>query len=186
MNTLSDAELLAMLAGPNGGRTADAVLDAEEGPAWLADAVHRHAADDTAVATILTTAHRTTSTAATSRKLPAHRAPNDLPHETLIACTGPPAHRTAIPPDTPGPIPALEPTTSTRITVAFSAGRISTAHTTAAAARANLAVLLRQNALMTAAHADPSRPVPILGAPRHQPAWIAVDPSTPTTRLDPP
>ena len=39
---------------------------------------------------------------------------------------------------------------------------------------------------MTAAHADPSRPAPILCAPRHQPAWIAVDPSTPTTRLDPP
>ena len=50
----------------------------------------------------------------------------------------------------------------------------------------NLAVLLRQNAPMTAAHADPSRPVPILGTPRHQPAWIAVDPSTQTTRLDPP
>ena len=45
---------------------------------------------------------------------------------------------------------------------------------------------LRQNALMTAAHADPSRPVPILGAPRHQPAWVAVDPSTPTTHLDTP
>ena len=27
MNTLSDAELLAILAGPNGGRTADAVLN---------------------------------------------------------------------------------------------------------------------------------------------------------------
>ena len=39
---------------------------------------------------------------------------------------------------------------------------------------------------MTAAHADPSRPVPILGAPRLQPAWIAVDPLTQTTRLDPP
>ena len=104
------------------------------------------------------------------------RSHEDLPHETLTPAT-------AIP---PGPIPALEPTTSTRITVAFSAGRVSTAHTTAAAARANLAVLLRQNALMTAAYADPSRPVPILCAPRHQPAWIAVDPSTPTTRLDPP
>ena len=101
---------------------------------------------------------------------------DDVPRETLTPAT-------AIP---PGLIPALEPTTSTRITVAFSSGRISTAHTAAAAARANLAVLLRQNALMTATHADPSRPVPILCAPRHQPAWIAVDPSTPTTRLDPP
>ena len=127
-----------------------------------------NAADDPAVATILTTAHRPESCRLTVR--------DDLPHETLTPGT-------AIP---PGPIPALEPTTSTRITVAFSSGRISTAHTTAAAARANLAALLRQNALMTAAHADPSRPVPILGAPRHQPAWIAVDPSTQTTRLDPP
>ena len=130
--------------------------------------MHRHAADDPAVATLLTTAHRPDSCRLAAR--------DDLPHETL-------APAAAIP---PGRIPALEPTTSTRITVAFSAGRISTAHTTAAAARANLAVLLRQNALMTAAHADPSRPVPILGAPRHQPAWIAVDPSTQTTRLDPP
>ena len=24
------------------------------------------------------------------------------------------------------------------------------------------------------------------GAPRHQPAWVAIDPSTPTTQLDPP
>ena len=45
---------------------------------------------------------------------------------------------------------------------------------------------LRRNALPAAAHADPSRPAPILGAPRHQPAWTAVDPSTPTTHLDPP
>ena len=29
---------------------------------------------------------------------------------------------------------------------------------------------------MTSAHADPSRPVPFLGAPRHQPAWAAVGP----------
>ena len=130
--------------------------------------MHRHAADDTAVATILTTAHRPESCRLTVR--------DDLPHKTLT-----PRYR-----DTPGPIPSLEPTTSTRITVAFSCGRISTAHTTAAAARANLAVLPRQNALMTAAYADPSRPVPILCAPRHQPAWVAVDPSTPTTHLDPP
>ena len=66
--------------------------------------MHRHAADDPAVATILTTAH-------------------DI----------------------------------TRITVAFSAGRFATIHTAAAAARANLAVPHRQNALVTAAHADPSR-----------------------------
>ena len=72
--------------------------------------MHRHAADDTAVATILTTAHRPESCRLTVRR--------DLPHETLTPAT-------AIP---PGPIPALEPTTSTRITVAFSAGRISTAH----------------------------------------------------------
>ena len=45
---------------------------------------------------------------------------------------------------------------------------------------------LRQNALPAAAHADPSRPVPILGAPCRQSAWIAVDPSPPTTHLDPP
>ena len=124
--------------------------------------------NDPAVATILTTAHRPESCRLTVRV--------HLPHETLVPAT-------AIP---PGPIPALEPTTSTRITVAFSSGRISAAHTTAAAARANLAVLHRQNALMTAAHADPSRPVPIRCAPRHQPAWIAVHPSTPTTHLDPP
>ena len=89
-----------------------------QGSAWLADAVHRHAADDTAVATILTTAHRPDSCRLTVR--------DDLPHETFTPGT-------AIP---PGPIPALEPKTSTRITVAFSAGRISTAHTTAATARA--------------------------------------------------
>ena len=111
--------------------------------------MHRHAADDPTVATSLTTAHRPESCRLTVRR--------DLPHKTLTPAT-------AIP---PGPIPALEPATSTRITVAFSAGRISTAHTTAAASRANHAGLLRQNALMTAAHADPSRPVPILGAPRH-------------------
>ena len=29
---------------------------------------------------------------------------------------------------------------------------------------------IEQNALMTAAHADPSRPVPVLCAPRRQPA----------------
>ena len=111
--------------------------------AWHdADAVHRHAAaDDPAVATILTSAHR---------------------------------------PD------SREPTASTRITVAFSAGRISTAHTTAAAARANLAASAVRTPSVTAAHADPSRPVPIPGTPRRQPAWIAVDPSTPTTHLDPP
>ena len=91
-----------------------------------------HAADDTAVATILTTAH-------------------DI----------------------------------YRITVAFSAGRISTAHATAAAARASLAVPLHQNALVTAAHADPSRHGSILCAPRRQSAGSAVHPSTPTTHLDP-
>ena len=80
-----------------------------------------NAADDPAVATILATAHRPESSRLTVR--------DNLPHETL-------APAAAIP---PGPIPALESTTSTRITVAFSAGRISTAHTTAAAARANLA-----------------------------------------------
>ena len=86
--------------------------------------MHRHAADDPAVATILTTAHRSESCRLTVR--------GDLPHETLTPAT---AIR-------PGPIPALEPTTSTRNTVAFSAGGISKAHTTAAAPRANLAVLL--------------------------------------------
>ena len=45
---------------------------------------------------------------------------------------------------------------------------------------------LRQNALPAEAHADPSRPVPLLGAPCRQPAWVAVDPSTPTTHLDRP
>ena len=80
--------------------------------AWCgADVVRRHAADDPAVATILTTAH-------------------DI-------------HR---------------------ITVAFSAGRISIAHATAAAARAGPRRLLRHNALMTAAHSAPTSPVPILGS----------------------
>ena len=130
--------------------------------------MHRHAADDPAVATILTTAHRPEICRLTVR--------GDVPRETLTPAT-------AIP---PGLIPALEPTTSTRITVAFSCGRISTAHITAAAARANLAVLLRQNALMTAAYADPSRPCRSWARPATSPAWIAVDPSTPTTRLDPP
>ena len=78
-----------------------------------------NAADDPAVATLLTTAHRPESCRLAVRD-------DDLPHETL-------APAAAIP---PGPIPAFESTTSTRITVAFSAGRISTAHTTAAAARA--------------------------------------------------
>ena len=85
--------------------------------------MHRHAVDDPAVATILTTAH-------------------DI----------------------------------ARITVAFNAGRISTTHLDAAAATANLDALHRQNARMTAAHADPSRPVPIRCAPRQQPARIAVHP----------
>ena len=89
--------------------------------------MHRHAADDPAVATILTTAR-------------------DI-------------HR---------------------IIVAFSAGRISAAHTAAAVAHAILAVP-RQNALVTAAHPDPSRPGPIPCAPRRQPAGTAVGPSTPTT-----
>ena len=44
---------------------------------------------------------------------------------------------------------------------------------------------LRRSALPAAARADPFRPVPIPCAPRHQPAWIAVRPSTPTTHLDP-
>ena len=85
--------------------------------------MHRHAADDPAVATILTTAR-------------------DI----------------------------------TRITVAFSGGRSSITHTAAAAARANLAVLHRQNARMTAAHAESSRSVPIRCVSRHQPARIAVHP----------
>ena len=85
--------------------------------------MHRHAADDPAVATVLTTAR-------------------DI-------------HR---------------------ITIAFSASRISTAHTAAAAAHAILAVLHRQNARMTAAHAESFRPVPIRCVSRHQPAWIAVHP----------
>ena len=46
-------------------------------------------------------------------------------------------------------------------------------------------VRLRQSALPAAAHADPFRPVPIPCAPRHEPAWIAVRPSTPTTHLNP-
>ena len=73
-----------------------------------------------------------------------------------------------------------------RITAAFSGGRISTAHSTAAAAGASLAVLLSQNTLVTATHADPFRPGPIPCAPRHQPAGTAVGPSIPTTHLDPP
>ena len=136
--------------------------------------MHRHTADDPAVATILTTAHRPESCPLTVR--------DDLPHVTLTPGTAlPPA---PFPPSSPRHPPA-SPSANTRA-AAFSAGRISTTHITAAAARANLAVLPRQNALMTAAHADPSRPVPILCAPRHQPAWIAVDPLTPTTHLDPP
>ena len=95
--------------------------------------MHRHAADDPDVATILTTAHD-----------------------------------------------------SHRVTVAFSSGPISAAHATAAAPRANLGGLLRQAALVTAAHADPSRAVPIPGAPRRRPAWIAVDRSIPTAHLDSP
>ena len=75
--------------------------------------MHRHAADDPNVATILTTAR-------------------DIhPHHRRL-----------------------------------SAGRISTADATAAAARKRLR-FLRQNALMTAAHADPSRHVSISCAPRH-------------------
>ena len=91
--------------------------------------MHRHVADDPAVATILTTDH-------------------DI-------------HR---------------------ITVALSAGRISTAHATAAAARANLA-LLRQNALMTAAH---SNSAPRCAGPGHAspPARVtrrrSVDPDHPS------
>ena len=53
-----------------------------------------------------------------------------------------------------------------RITAAFSDGRISIAHATAAAAHANLAAVLRHNALVTAAHAKPSRHGSILCAPR--------------------
>ena len=49
-----------------------------------------------------------------------------------------------------------------------------------------LAVFLSQNALMTTAHADTSRPVPIRCAFRHRPAWTAGRPSTPTTRPDHP
>ena len=45
---------------------------------------------------------------------------------------------------------------------------------------------LRHSALPAAAHAHPSRSVPIRCEPRRQPAWTAVDPSTPTTHLDPP
>ena len=98
-----------------------------------ADAVHRHAANDPDVATILTTAH-------------------DI-------------HR---------------------VTVAFSSGRISTAHATAAAARANLASLLRQAALVTAAHADPSAPCrsrarPAAG-PRGSPSTVRSPPPISTPR----
>ena len=83
------------------------------GKAAAHDAPHRHAADDPAVATILTTAH-------------------DIhPHHPR-----------------------------------FSTGRISTAHAAAAAARKPCRHL-RHNALMTAAHADPSRHVSILCALRH-------------------
>ena len=45
---------------------------------------------------------------------------------------------------------------------------------------------LRLNALPAAVHADPSRRGPIRCAPRRKPAGTAVDPSTPTTHLDPP
>ena len=45
---------------------------------------------------------------------------------------------------------------------------------------------LRLNALPAAAPRNPSRSVPIRCAPRRQPAWTAVDQSTPTTHLDPP
>ena len=101
--------------------------------AWCgADAVRRHAADDTAGATILTTAH-------------------DI-------------HR---------------------ITVAFSAGRIS--HSPLHRGRRGRKPRRSPSErLVTAAHADPSRPRPIPCASRHQPAGTAVGPSIPTTHLDPP
>jgi len=97
------------------------------GKAAAHDAAHRHAADEPAVATILTTDHDIH---------PPHHPPQRRPH-----LRGP-RHR----------------------------GR-----------RAQPRRQLRHNALMTAAHADPSRHVSIRCAPRHQPAWSAVDPSTPTT-----
>ena len=97
-----------------------------------ADAVHRHAADDPAGATILTTAR-------------------DI-------------HR---------------------ITVAFSAGRISAApHRRSRHARKPR----RPPPSQRPRDRGPRGPVPpgsILRAPRHRPAGIAVDPSTPTTHLGP-
>ncbi len=61
------------------------------------------------------------------------------------------------------------------IAVAFSAGRISTDHATAAAARKPRR-LIRQNALVTAAHADRPAPGHSWARPRRQPAGIAVGP----------
>ena len=80
VGTLSDAELLAILAGPNGGRTADTVLDvhppdsdhAGRSVAWCGTAaVRRHVADEPAVATILTSAQDLH---------PHHRPPQRRPH----------------------------------------------------------------------------------------------------------
>lgn len=138
----------------------------DEGPAWIADAVRHHALrEDPVIATILATTYQPDSCRLTVR--------DGVRHEPLAADPDIP----------PAALAHLEPDTPTRLAVAFSTGSIWTAETTADAARAQLANLLRQRMLMTAAASTPPRPVLIALIAKAQPPWVGIEPSIPTTRL---
>ncbi|MDE0456102.1 MAG: hypothetical protein OXI15_02305 [Chromatiales bacterium] len=149
----------------------------DEGPAWIAAAVSHAACRDPAVATILVTDHQPDSCRLTVRE--------DIDCEPLRCAD------TAwdLPLRDPGHphydrvLGGLEPDAPTRIAVAFSSGELVSIDTPARAAGAALDTLLRQRELTAPGDTEPPRPVLIAHLVDGRPAWMASEPSVPTTPL---
>ena len=149
----------------------------DEGPAWIADAVAHAAHRDPPVATILVTDHQPDSC-----RLSVHE---DIDCELLrhadTAWDLPlrdPGH-----PHYERVLGGLDPGAPTRVVVAFSSGELATTDAPARAAGAALDTLLRRHELTAPGSTEPSRPVLIAHLVHGRPAWMATEPSIPTTRL---
>ncbi len=149
----------------------------DEGPAWITAAVSHAAHRDPAVATILATDHQPDTCRLTVREdvdcEPLHHA--DTAWDLPLRDPGHPHYERVV--------GGLDPDAQTRIVVAFSSGELAATDAPARAAGAALDRLLRQHELTTPGDTEPPRPVLIAHLVNGRPAWMAAEPSIPTTPL---